>query len=188
MAMTSQPLVILGVAVLGAMLAIAALFDLRSRRVPNELTVTLAATGIALAAIGGGWPAAAWAVLGTITGLAALFFPFARGWVGAGDVKLLGAIGAWVGPIGAVLCGLTASVAGGVLAAVFIARAAAAERREVLTNLQLALYLRAMPELPTRAADRQPPYAVALGAGVAVAVWIFGPQVLLVLGGVRFAI
>ena len=61
---------------------------------------------------------AAWAfaAAGWATGLA-LFVPlYALGGMGAGDVKLLGAIGAWLGPMGAVWTGLYGAIAGGVLA------------------------------------------------------------------------
>ena len=95
----------------------AALCDLRSRRLPN--TLTFGAAGVALAVHGaiGGWPEffhrlwdgeSAW-----------LFLPlFALGGMGGGDVKLLGAIGAWLGPTGAVWTGLYGAIAGGVMALV----------------------------------------------------------------------
>ncbi len=47
----------------------------------------------------------------------ALFFPiFALGGLGAGDVKLLGAIGAWLGPSVVLRVALYSTMAGGVLA------------------------------------------------------------------------
>ena len=50
---------------------------------------------------------------------AALFLPlFALGGMGAGDVKLLAAIGAWLGPTGALWTGLYGALAGGIMAVV----------------------------------------------------------------------
>jgi prepilin peptidase CpaA len=50
---------------------------------------------------------------------AALFFPlFALGGMGAGDVKLLAALGAWLGPVDAVWMAIFASIAGGLIAVV----------------------------------------------------------------------
>jgi prepilin peptidase CpaA len=59
-------------------------------------------------------------VVGWTVGIAIFFLPFALGGLGAGDVKLLGAIGAWLGPMNAVWVGLYAGAAGGVLA-IFVA-------------------------------------------------------------------
>src|SRR5437763_974094 len=47
---------------------------------------------------------------------AALFFPFfALGGMGAGDVKLLAALGAWLGPVESLWVAMFAAMAGGVL-------------------------------------------------------------------------
>jgi len=77
--------------------------DLHSRRIPNWLTVGAAALGLVIAVMAGG----TWAALGSLAGLAVglgVFLPFymARGF-SAGDVKAMAAIGAFVGPKGALL-------------------------------------------------------------------------------------
>ncbi|HEX5109970.1 MAG TPA: A24 family peptidase [Vicinamibacterales bacterium] len=95
---------------------VACVTDVRERRIPNVLT--FGAAGAALLvhlAIGGpnglGAAAAGWAV-GT-----ALFLPFfLLGGMGAGDVKLLAALGAWLGPSDAFWLAIYASLAGGVTA------------------------------------------------------------------------
>src|SRR5215210_7805328 len=77
----------------------ALLFDVRTRRIPNWLTFGAAAAGVVYATFVAGPSGAGTAAAGWLAGVA-LFFPvFALGGMGAGDVKLLGALGAWLGPV-----------------------------------------------------------------------------------------
>src|SRR4029450_4918407 len=100
--------------------ALACITDLRSRRIPNVLTFTAGLCGIAAAALVDGMSGATTSATGWLV-VIAIFFPFfALGGLGAGDVKLLGAIGAWLGPMNAVWVGLYAGAAGGLLA-IFVA-------------------------------------------------------------------
>lgn len=149
----------------------AALWDIRSRRVPNRVSLVIAATGLALGLSQG---AAAASLLGVAVGLGLLLVPFARGWLGAGDVKLLAALGAWLGPQRTVYCALAAAVFGGLLALVFLVRLGPEYRRAVATNLRLALYARAVPTVEERPAGHCPPYAVAIGAGALAVAMLFG--------------
>jgi prepilin peptidase CpaA len=95
-----------------------AVTDLRKRRIPNQLTVAAALVGLALNVWTAGSAGALFSVAGLLTGLGA-FLPFylARGF-GAGDVKALAAIGAFLGVKGALLAAgwiLMAGAIGGVL-------------------------------------------------------------------------
>ena len=88
--------VLLGLGVVLA--AVAGYIDWRSRRIPNWLTVTGLVTGIAANAIAGGWPGLKTSLLGAGLGLLVLLpFVLVRS-LGAGDWKLAGALGAFVGP------------------------------------------------------------------------------------------
>src|SRR5690606_6853686 len=94
----------------------AVVWDLRTRRIPNVLTFGAAAAALAYALAQGGPSALAWAFGGWLLG-AALFFPlFALGGMGAGDVKLLAALGAWLGPVDVIWLAIFSSIAGGALA------------------------------------------------------------------------
>ena len=91
-------------------------WDLSTRRVPNVLTIGAAGVAFIYFAAVGGAAGVAWSVLGCASGLA-LFFPlFAVGALGAGDVKLLAAFGAWLGPSGALRSALWGAMLGGVMA------------------------------------------------------------------------
>ena len=102
---------------------VAVVFDLRTRRIPNVLTFGAAAAALIYAVYDGGLSGLGLAAAGWLAA-AALFFPFfALGGTGAGDVKLLAALGAWLGPIESVWLAMFAAMAGGVLGlAVAIAR------------------------------------------------------------------
>ena len=104
------PMLVLGV--------LASVWDLRTRRIPNALTFGGSALAVAVHLITGGWSGAAWSIGGWAIGCA-LFLPFfLLGGMGAGDVKLMAAIGAWIGPAHAFWAWAFAAVAGGVFAVV----------------------------------------------------------------------
>lgn len=83
---------------LGLML-IAVISDLRTRRIPNVLIV--AGLGMAFLYHGytGGWQGLFFSLKGFGLGMALLILPFIAGGMGAGDVKLLGMIGAVKGSL-----------------------------------------------------------------------------------------
>lgn len=90
--------------------------DVRSRRIPNLLTFGTAVAGITVHSALGGWTGFQTASMGWLAGTA-LFLPFfLLGGMGAGDVKLLAALGAWLGPRDAFWLAVYGSFAGGVMA------------------------------------------------------------------------
>jgi prepilin peptidase CpaA len=91
-------------------------FDVRTRRIPNLLTFGAAAAALVYGFAGRGLEGLGASALGWVVG-AVLFFPiFALRGMGAGDVKLLAALGAWLGPVEALWLAIFASIAGGVVA------------------------------------------------------------------------
>lgn len=71
--------------------------DFTERRIPNRITFPTILIGWILAVYSGGMAGLYQSLLGTAAGIAIFFIPFALGGMGAGDVKLLGAIGALMG-------------------------------------------------------------------------------------------
>jgi prepilin peptidase CpaA len=157
--------------------AAACVTDLRARRVPNALTFGAAAVALAFHAFTGGWSGLGWSAAGWLAGVA-LFAPFfVLGGMGAGDVKLLAAIGAWLGPMDAVWTALYTMIAGGVLAVVV--SFAAGYLRQALTNVWLLLGywrmsgIKPLPQL-TLASGTGPrlAYSLPVTVGVLVTLWL----------------
>ena len=128
--------------------------DLRSRRIGNGLNAAIVVAGLAMWAAGGGWHGLLLSGAGLVACTAIGVLVFSRGWLGAGDTKLLAAVGAWVGlPLVPVLV-LSTAVAGGVvsLGTLALAGEASAKRGDILARPRAA----------------QVPYALAIAAGAAV--------------------
>src|SRR6187549_3608277 len=96
----------------------AAVCDLSTRRIPNVLTFGAALAALVVRGYADGWSGAGSSLAGWLVGVACFFPFFALGGMGAGDVKLLGALGAWLGPMPVVWVALYGSIAGGVIAIV----------------------------------------------------------------------
>jgi prepilin peptidase CpaA len=155
---------------------VACITDLRTRRIPNVLTFGAAAAGLAFHTLfpqGDGFVGAG---LGLVVGVVVFFIPFALGGLGGGDVKLLGALGAWLGVSEVVWLALYTGVAGGVMA--IVVSLATGYLRQALSNVMLLFMhwrvagLRALPEI-TLEGSKGPrlAYAVPIFAGTVVAIW-----------------
>jgi prepilin peptidase CpaA len=99
----------------------AAAIDIRTRRVPNSLTMSLAGAGVLLAAAGLGRVGVTAALAGGLVGLVLMLPGHFLGATGAGDVKLLSALGTLLGPASTLWAFLMAMIAGGILAVVVAA-------------------------------------------------------------------
>ncbi len=72
--------------------------DIRTKRIPNYLTLGSALAGLIYQSWSHGWSGVADAFLGIALGFALLIFFYWKGGVAAGDVKALAGLGAWLGP------------------------------------------------------------------------------------------
>lgn len=106
------PLIAFLVTVIVAM--IAAVIDIRRFRVPNALTFPLAILGLTFHAAVSGLGGLQYSVAGIVIGLAALLLFYVMGVMGAGDVKLLAAIGAWIGAANVVYVFCVAGIVTGI--------------------------------------------------------------------------
>jgi prepilin peptidase CpaA len=109
----------------------AGVWDVREQRIPNSLTYPALLAGVAGRTAFLGWHGLSSSVLGLLLAGGIFFVLYAVRATGAGDVKLMAALGAIVGAPRALEIVLAAAVAGGVLA-VFVM----VYRRKVLDTLR----------------------------------------------------
>jgi prepilin peptidase CpaA len=149
--------------------------DLRARRIPNALSGGALVVGVLLNALYSGWSGALSSLGGVGVMIATLIGPFALGGLGGGDVKMMAAVGAFLGPRLA-LFGLIAGMAlGGVVMVVHLLRVGRlGEKLLSLKNMILSLVLtRSVDALRMQAGDPGTislPYSIPLGLGTAVVV------------------
>ena len=104
-----------------AILVEAAVIDGMKLRVPNWLTFHFVIGGLAFAAWSGGASGLLWATGGAALGLALLLPLYAIGGMGAGDVKLLAGVGAWMGPALTLGAFVATAITGGLMALAMVA-------------------------------------------------------------------
>jgi prepilin peptidase CpaA len=98
----------------------AAIIDGRQLRVPNWLTFHFVVGGLAYACWTGGREALLWSLAGTGVGLITLLPLYAIGGMGAGDVKLMAGVGAWMGPATTLGAFVSSALVGGLFGMVMI--------------------------------------------------------------------
>ena len=141
--------------------------DLRARRIPNALIGIGLIAGVLYHLWLQGFTGISYSLAGSVTGLA-LFVPFYLfKAMGAGDVKLLAAMGSWLGTSGVLLaCGLSLC-AGAILAVGWIllsgrGRTASCDENQFLTTKNKPV----LPSNFSRACvAKSMPYAPAIAAG-----------------------
>ena len=147
-----------------AVLAVAVATDVVWRRIPNLLTGSAIAAGLLVNVLAGGMEGLVRSVAGFALGAVILLGPVAVRWWGAGDLKLLAALGAIGGPVFIGWAGLFALAAGGVIGvAVLLARRQAVP---VLSGMAVDLYA---ARAPRAASGIHLPYAVPIAIGAVLA-------------------
>ena len=160
---------------------LAAAFDVKSRRIPNFVTGPAFLAGLLLHSFFDGWHGlfSSFAA-GLICGIAFLIFYLAGG-MGAGDVKLMAAVGALAGLSNSASVLLTTALVGGVMA-LFYAMLRGRLRSTLKNFFQLAIHhknqgLTAHPVINVRNAETlRLPYGLAIAAGSCITLYLQGIQ------------
>jgi prepilin peptidase CpaA len=155
--------------ILVALLLIASVTDLRGRRVPNLLTVLIAACGAGAQLVYHG-PMAALSGLGaSLLVVAMLWIPWDLGGIGGGDVKLAAAVAVWMGLSGLPVFVLAGAFAGGVVSWATYAASSVEARKTIRTHVARALVFRSWPSTATQSEGaKSVPYALAIAFGAVV--------------------
>lgn len=152
-------------------LLVAAIFDYRFRRVPNIVTFPAIVGGMSIAFLQGGFASLSFSTLGLFLGIALLSLPYAMGGIGAGDVKLMGTIGAIKGPWFMFDTFLVSSIIGGIMAVFRVAFLIKSSDMRVLgQSVKTTYYTGVLSaiEIPEYALKERLPYAVAISAGAVI--------------------
>lgn len=161
-----------------AFLFFAVASDAHSRRVPNLLTLPALLLALLVSPWFGATSGPLEAAIGAALGLALLVGPYAVGGVGAGDVKALMALGAWLGPAATLGAAAWALIAAGLFGVALLAlRGELGDfARRWGRILVVALTLRRPsyePPAPGSVAAGGIPFAAALALGL-TAEWLGG--------------
>jgi prepilin peptidase CpaA len=153
--------------VLIAVLVTAAVTDLRSSQIPNWLTVPAMVCGIVLNSVLDEEGRLIASLEGLVVGIALFLFFYMTGGMGAGDVKLMAAVGSFLGPIGVLYAGVMTMLIGGIYAAMTMV--AHYGIRDSLIRFLTLLTTRSFPQLlsgvPGPHSHYHLRYAVVIGLG-----------------------
>lgn len=172
--------------VLLATVLAAALLDLRSRRVPNWLTAGGVLVGLSLNSFLFGMPGFWFSLKGLGVALLIYFPLFALRAMGAGDAKLMAAVGSIVGAGNWLGIFFLTAILGGVLAVLFTLSKGALRTTlgnmifilKQLASFQAPYFVRPELDAAHQAALTLPhAFAIALGSiGFLAAAWIWAPR------------
>lgn len=156
-----------------SMLTVAVWSDVRTMRIPNWCVLAGAAGGLLIAALPGGLGPLD-ALIGGAVGLALLLPLYALRILGAGDVKLIAALGTFTGMPGIFGLTLATFAAGGALSLAWMVRNK--QSQAVLNNLRTGLLhgvadvgagkLPSVQSMPV--SQSRMPYACAIAAGMVI--------------------
>jgi prepilin peptidase CpaA len=162
---------------LAGILIVAAIIDLYLRKIPNLLTYPTIVIAFIYNCIYNGFNGLLFSVTGLLVGLIALGIFYLFGGMGAGDVKLMGAVGAVLGPKNVLNAFLFTGIVGGIYAiAVILLRFEASKKllKRTIATLKTLLFTGNIILIPA-VEDEKPPklcYGIAIAIGALITIWL----------------
>jgi prepilin peptidase CpaA len=164
-----------------AVIGLAAFFDMEWRRIPNWLILFGLSVALGISGLRG-MNEIYQSLFGIGIGIGILFIPFALRWIGAGDVKFLGVMGAFVGPylLPRVLWYSILITGGMAIIAVicrrlsmeFLARASVDLKQAMLVLFTFGRGQAESPNVSTARSRQGVPWGVGIGLGTVVAYYL----------------
>ena len=158
--------------------SLSAFFDIKERRIPNWVSIPGILIGLFLNSFLG-LAQLLQSVTGLVVGIGVMIIPFALGWMGAGDVKLFGLVGAFLGVQWLPRVFFYSSLISGVLAlfSVIVRGLNFKLFPRLWLDLKVAVLSlgRVLPESLTQGAihrNKSIPWGVAIGIGALVAFYL----------------
>jgi prepilin peptidase CpaA len=167
-------------AILVLWVVVAALIDFRTRRIPNLLSVGGLAVALLVQFAGHGWDGVINGLTGAATGFFIYLILYAVGAMGAGDVKLMAAVGAFLGGPANALLAVILSMSAGVAVSLLLLcirggiRDYLSRYGLMLKHLFLTGQLNYIAPQPGSTATQRFPYAFAIAIGALATLWLGG--------------
>ena len=152
--------------------SVAAVTDICSRRIPNWLTYSAMLLGVGHHTLANGAQGFFFSAGGLFLGLALLIAFYLAGGMGAGDVKLMGAVGALLGPKGEFVAFIFTALVGGIYAIILLLVRFRVKGTAIRLNTMFSSLLQdgtALTSLSTNQTQKMP----VLNYGVAIALGVF---------------
>ena len=162
---------------LSTIVILAAIQDLRVHKIPNVLTYPTIGLALLYHSVANGLDGFIMSAVGLALGIGLLIVPYAMGGMGAGDAKLMGAVGAVVGPRGVFIAFLLTAIIGGAYALLILLirrqETKGLFERHLLTLKTFVLTRQFIP-VPASEDERRPKlsYGIAIALGTMLYIWL----------------
>jgi prepilin peptidase CpaA len=157
------------------LLLLAAVLDVRGRKIPNALNAALWSAGLLAQGLVHGIAAVPSALCAGVLVVALLWLPWLKGVLGAGDVKLAAGAAVWLGFSGLPTFLLATGLCGGLVAAAAYAASLKQARAEMRQNMLAVVVLRTPPAVSKGANGHgrvSVPYGVSVALGGAFTLFL----------------
>jgi prepilin peptidase CpaA len=156
-----------------SILIISAIIDFRSQKIPNLITFPTIIIALLYHFFTHGIDGLIFSALGLVTGIGLLIIPYIFDGMGAGDAKLMGAVGSIIGPKNVFVAFLFTALVGGIYAVILILLNQKQFKgffKKQLITLKLFILTREFISDPVENSDKKPRlcYGVAIALGTCI--------------------